>query len=288
MVWGGRDSPVCFASFCTSKTTRRVSRLLPLTLAGGFRHLEVRFCPRGLHHVATVEILRDVRATFSMESIQIDRAVALFVDFDDDRFLFHETSSSANSKPQLDLLALRRVDDLFALEHVTPGLGDGHGLPLLVDLRKAAQPPIVKADPAVVFTDERAKHAPRVTCETEVVGCAVQLPARDDDLSMLVALIAAVSDERPAFGTHLRLIAQFLQCFDEEVLFGYFRRQLFILTHMTSLRIENPSACDLTHNFAARQGYGSNVGCTSGKVMPPSRLVAPSRTATSCRQSPGF
>src|SRR5437773_11908426 len=133
-----------------------VSRLLPLTLAPGFRDVEIRFGPRGLHDVAAVEILRDVRATFSMESIQIDRAVALFVDFDDDGFLFHETSSSANSKPQLDLLTMGRVDDLFALEHVTLGLGDGHGLPLLVDLRKAAQPPIVKADPAVVFTDERA------------------------------------------------------------------------------------------------------------------------------------
>jgi len=65
---------------------------------------------------------------------------------------------------------------------------------------------------------------------------------------MLVPLIAAVSDERPAFGTHIRLIAQFLQCFDEEALFGYFRRQLFILTHMTSLRIEKPSASGAAEN----------------------------------------
>src|SRR5439155_549570 len=62
---------------------------------------------------------------------------------------------------------------------------------------------------------------------------------------MLVALIAAVSDERPAFGTHLRLIAQFLR---------------FRQSYASQPPAAHAQHCRSTAQFlVSRQSYGSKT-----------------------------
>src|SRR5947209_1534846 len=136
----------------------------------------------------------------------------------------------------MNLLALRCFDDLFALEHVTLGLSDCHRLPFLINLRNAAEPRVVKSDSTVVLTDDCAIDAGGITCETDVIGCAVQLPAGDDDVRTLLAFIALIPCERTPFGAHVWPVSQFPQGFDEESLLRYVGFQFQVFAQMASLR----------------------------------------------------
>src|SRR4029453_6817014 len=84
------DCPICVTSFCTSTTCSKVSRLLLPPFPGGFLDIEIRFVPRGLHHIVTLESLPYIPAAFPLETTRGDRPFTLFVDLDDALFLFHE------------------------------------------------------------------------------------------------------------------------------------------------------------------------------------------------------
>src|SRR6185503_14317941 len=97
-----------------------------------------------------------------------------------------------------------RVDDFPALEDVAFGLGDSHGLPFLVDLNKPPQPRVVETDSSVIFADDRLVDAAVITRKADLIGCRIQLPSRNDDVSPLGTLVAHIADKGPAFGTDFR------------------------------------------------------------------------------------
>src|SRR3989442_3580215 len=76
----------------------RFLRSVLVPLARRFVEVELRLGPDVLHNIVALKILRHIGATLSMEAFQIDRAVALLVDLDDDRFLFHRIPPHRTAK----------------------------------------------------------------------------------------------------------------------------------------------------------------------------------------------
>lgn len=69
------------------------------------------------------------------------------------------------------MAALRRFEDLAALEDVTLRFGDGHRLPLLVRLGDPPEPCLIEADPAVVLAGRPARARFALTYAKKSVIC---------------------------------------------------------------------------------------------------------------------
>jgi hypothetical protein len=72
--------------------------------------------------IVTLKRFGDIAAALTRKTGKIDGAIALLIDLDRDRFLFHDILASTHREPQLHLLAVRSIDHLPASEHVAFGL----------------------------------------------------------------------------------------------------------------------------------------------------------------------
>src|SRR5688572_17351902 len=168
-------------------------------------------------------------------------------------------SSSSDCEAQLDLLALRRLDDFPALVDVAFGFGDRHGLPFLVDLREPPQPRVVEADASVVFADDRLEDATVVARKADLIGCRIQLSPRNDDVCALSTLVAHIADKWPAFRTDFRFIAKLPQRFHEIPLVIQARAQFNVFAHCCLLEMKI-----VDWGFLFRVAKGSSADANGG------------------------
>lgn len=169
--------------------------------------------------VFALEILHNLGAAAAGEAGQVDCGVPGFINQNGD--LFHGAIlRSPGSEEQLDLLTVFGLDDFPAPEDVASLPRHSKSAVFLVSLVDAVQPFLIEADAPVILAENGTELPVRVPHESDVIRCAIEMSAADDDVGPFRALITVIAEQRRCLGVNFHRIAERFQRRDQRSFFG--------------------------------------------------------------------
>lgn len=169
--------------------------------------------------VFALKILHDLHAAAAREAGQVHCGVPGFINQHGD--LFHGAILRLpHSEEQLHLLTVFGLNDFPAPEDVASLPRRSKSAVFLVSLVNAVQPLLIEADAPVVLTENGAELPVCVPHESDVIRCAIEVSAPDDDVGPFRALIAVIAEQRRCLGVNFHRIAKRFQRRDQRSFFG--------------------------------------------------------------------